>query len=304
MQVNNNFNPNVFYDFAGTSERTVSNEYRAFSDAVTKSEEPDEGEFLGLTMLPEKGKNSVYGMRAMLSSKSTPDNPIVQVISNLDGKRESYDIEINKIDPAKASGMEMFALCCYEDKYGTGTGSTFGSFHTLRMYEETAAQNGYGNRVEEDVSVWDRFMNGKTDWIKLTDFVLDALKSVKDPKAIDLYLKGRRLRDFCAKRQETRPETKVTEIGVASLPNGISFYFNEDTGEVSCVNDKDDRPGRQVLWSKNLTSEEMERCDRLFENYKDEAAGHFVFRYSAYLEREEFWDRYLAGKIDLATLKY
>ncbi|MDE6388149.1 MAG: hypothetical protein K2L82_10150 [Lachnospiraceae bacterium] len=97
-------------------------------------------------------------------------------------------------------------------------------------------------------------------------------------------------------------ETNVTEIGVASLPNGVSFYFNEDTGEVSCVNDSDARPGRHVLWSKTLPPEDWARCDKLFENYKDVAAGGFVFRYRAYLEHEEFWDMYLEGKVDLTTL--
>lgn len=95
---------------------------------------------------------------------------------------------------------------------------------------------------------------------------------------------------------------KVTDIGVASLPNGVSFYFNNDTGEVSCVNDHDSRPGRQVMWRKMLSSEEMARCDKLFDNYKDETAGHFVFRYKAYLKHEKFWDMYLDGRVDLSTL--
>ncbi|MDE6845723.1 MAG: hypothetical protein K2J99_08155 [Lachnospiraceae bacterium] len=98
------------------------------------------------------------------------------------------------------------------------------------------------------------------------------------------------------------PDTKVTEISVASLPNGVSFYFNEDTGEVSCVNDRDSRPGRHALWSKTLSHEEMEKCDMLFDNYKDVAAGGFVFRYRAYLKHEEFWDMYLEDKVDLTTL--
>lgn len=99
------------------------------------------------------------------------------------------------------------------------------------------------------------------------------------------------------------PGTKVTEIAVASLPNGVSFYFNEDTGEVSCINDRDSRPGRHALWSKILSPEERERVyNQLFDNYKDVAAGRFVYRYRAYLKHEEFWDMYLDGKVDLTTL--
>lgn len=95
-------------------------------------------------------------------------------------------------------------------------------------------------------------------------------------------------------------ETKVIEISVASLKN-FSFYFNEDTGEVSCIshyNYHDSHP----LWSKTLSPEDRERCDKLFDNYKDIAAGDFVYRYRAYLMHEEFWDMYLDGKVDLTTL--
>lgn len=97
-------------------------------------------------------------------------------------------------------------------------------------------------------------------------------------------------------------ETHVTEIGVVSLPSGVSFYFNEDTGEVSCVNDRDSRPGKQILWNKILSPEELVKCDKMFENYKDIAAGCFVCKYRAYLPHEEFWDMYLEGKVDLAKL--
>ena len=41
--------------------------------AVTIAETEDEGEFLGLTMVPEEGQSVTYGMLAMLSEKSTPD---------------------------------------------------------------------------------------------------------------------------------------------------------------------------------------------------------------------------------------
>lgn len=195
MQVSNTFHSNIFNHSNVTTENSASNESFAFSSAITKSEERD-GEFLGLTMLPEKGKHNIYGMRAKLSDQSTVDNPIVQVISNLDGKKEVFDIEIKKIDPANASRMEMFALCCYEDKYGTGTGNTFGSFHTFKMYEETAIQNGYLNQENDQMSVWEQFRNEKKDWIYLTEAALDAFESVADTKAKDMYLKGKKLVAF------------------------------------------------------------------------------------------------------------
>ena len=40
----------------------------------------------------------------------------------------------------------------------------------------------------------------------------------------------------------------------------------------------------------------------MFDRYADIAAGHFVYRYQAYLKHEEFWDMYLEGTVDLRAL--
>lgn len=104
---------------------------------------------------------------------------------------------------------------------------------------------------------------------------------------------------------DSQPEPKkVIEIGVTTLFDlGISFYFNEQTGEVCCVNDIDPNPGRRVLWSKQLSGEEMTKCAALFECYPDYAKGCFEYRYKAYLMDEKFWDMFLDGKIDLKALE-
>lgn len=88
------------------------------TNAVSRAEYEDEGEFLGITMIPENGQSVTYGMRAMLSNKSTSSNPIVQVISNLGGKNEIYNVDIRKVDPKNATQLEMFALLSYTDKIG------------------------------------------------------------------------------------------------------------------------------------------------------------------------------------------
>lgn len=200
MQVNNITSPHINYQ-SKKIEKQVSDIYlNEFSGAVAKNEEGEsEGKFLGLTMLPEEGKSVVYGMRAMLSDKSTPNKPIVQVISNLDGKKEVFDVDISKIDPQNASRIEMFALCSYEDKYGIGTGSTFGSFHTFRMYEETAKQNGCIKQINEGVSAWEQFRNEKVNWVSTCEFVLDILQTFKEPNVIDLFLKGKKLLNVYSK---------------------------------------------------------------------------------------------------------
>lgn len=174
------------------------------SNAVIKKENEDEvsGDFLGLTMLPEEGQRVVYGMVARLSENSSTENPIVQITSNANGEREVFDIEINKINPQNASRMEMFALCCYADKYGSGSGDTFGSFHTLKMLEETALQNGQLKKIDNVVSAWDQFRNVKVDWVEVGRAALDVLRYSNDSKVMDLFSKGGRLLHLFTKMQE------------------------------------------------------------------------------------------------------
>ena len=204
MQVSNTLSSQNFYQSNKVTKQTSGSQFNEFSSAVTRSVEGEgEGQFLGLTMLPEEGNAVVYGMRAMLSNKSTPDKPIVQVVSNLDGKKEVFDVDISKVNPENASRIEMFALCSYEDKYGTGTGSTFGSFHTFRIYEETAKENGYMMQVKDGMSTWEQFRNEKVNWVKMCESVLDILQTFKDPKIMDLFSKGKKLLNLYSKYKET-----------------------------------------------------------------------------------------------------
>ncbi len=117
--------------------------------AVTIAETEDEGEFLGLTMVPEKGQAVTYGMRAMLSGKSTPDNPIVQVVSNLGGEKVIYNVEVNKVNPNNATMLEMFALLSYTDKMGITDGGTFGSHQQLEVYGGGAFSEAIENAKTE-----------------------------------------------------------------------------------------------------------------------------------------------------------
>ncbi|MCM1100481.1 MAG: hypothetical protein NC079_01855 [Clostridium sp.] len=197
MQITDNLNGryNYLQNMTGKNDSALQGSGYHFSDAITMADSEDEGTFLGLTMIPEEGKTVVYGMRAMLSEESTPDKPIVQIISNLDGQKEIYNVDISKVDPKNASRMEIFALCCYEDKMGTGTGSTFGSFHTLKMYEETAKQNGQMKTVDESLSAWEQFTDEKRNWCAISEAALETLKNYNSPdaKILDLILKGQKL---------------------------------------------------------------------------------------------------------------
>ena len=140
--------------------------------AVSIAETEDGGEFLGLTMVPEEGQSVTYGMRAMLSEKSTPDNPIVQVVSNLGGKKVIYNVEVNKVNPNNATQLEMFALLSYTDKMGITDGGTFGSHQQLEVYGGNASSIGYcGSLSGEDV-----FLNERFDWAAIMEKMVQVYK--------------------------------------------------------------------------------------------------------------------------------
>lgn len=183
--------------------KTFREEFAAALPASIKQVQQAEtgGEALGFTMIPEEGKQVVYGMSAMLSEKSTTDNPIVQIRSNLNGENKVYSVEINKINPQHASQMEMFALCSYADYAGEGTGSTFGSYHTLRMMQDTAETSGVTPTVSDGESAVDNFMNAKRNWISICTQASALLKESSEMSVRDLFLKGRKLTNFL-ERQE------------------------------------------------------------------------------------------------------
>lgn len=87
----------------------------------------------------------------------------------------------------------------YEDKYGIDTGSTFGSFHTFKMYEETAKQNGCIKQTDEGISAWEQFRNEKVNWVSTCESVLNILQTFKDPKVLDLFSKGKKLLNVYSK---------------------------------------------------------------------------------------------------------
>ncbi len=141
--------------------------------AVSIVETEDGGEFLGLTMVPEEGQSVTYGMRAMLSEKSKPDNPIVQVVSNLGGKKVIYNVEVNKVNPNNATQLEMFALLSYTDKMGITDGGTFGSHQQLEVYGGNASSIGYcGSLSGADV-----FLNEKFDWTSIMEKMVQVYKN-------------------------------------------------------------------------------------------------------------------------------
>ncbi len=138
------------------------------TDAVKKVAHAEAGAFIGMTMIPEEGESTVYGMTAFLVESSTPDNPIVQIRWNLEGERTYYNVEVNKVNPKCATQLEMFALLSYTDKMGVTDGGTFGSFQKLSVYAMNAYENGYC----EELSGVDNFFNKTFDWPEIIESVM------------------------------------------------------------------------------------------------------------------------------------
>lgn len=162
---------------------------REAEGAVTVAESEEKGEILGITMVPEEGQAITYGVKAVLSEKSTAANPIVQVVSNLGGKKVIYNVELNKVNPSCATQLEMFALLSYTDKMGITDGGSFGSFHQLKLYAQNAAYRGYCS----DLSGEDAFLNEKVDWTEILNKIMgDYLEA----EAYNQYEDCKRLLDY------------------------------------------------------------------------------------------------------------
>lgn len=97
---------------------------------------------LGIGFLNAPTGNISYGMRAEYAEDSTPDNPVIKVTIQKIGSEEVHFINVNDVNARSASEIEMFALCCYVDDTGQGTGGKFGTWQSLNYYRVNALDNG------------------------------------------------------------------------------------------------------------------------------------------------------------------
>ena len=163
-------NVGVKKDATMVEETQSEFEQSVWTGAVSITEMRAEGEILGITMVPEEGESVIYGMKAILSNKSTHDNPIVQVVSNLGGEQVIYDVEVNKVNPKNATQLEMFALLSYTDKMGITDRGTFGSHQRLEVYSKNASELGYCNSL----SGKDAFLNERFDWASIMEKMIQV----------------------------------------------------------------------------------------------------------------------------------
>lgn len=169
-----------------TMQTGNSDFYGNISSASELTEEKNDSEILGLTMIPEEGSSITYGMRAQYAANSSEENPIVQITSNYGGKTVSYNVNINEVDPKYASQLEMFALCSYADDKGISDGGTFGSFQKLKYYADNAQTNG----LCSGLSGTDSFINTKYNW---EDIVSQMMDDYLDAGIYNQYKDGTKL---------------------------------------------------------------------------------------------------------------
>lgn len=205
---------------------TSSSVDKTNSSSVTVSDIEDSGEFLGLTMVPEEGQNITYGVRALLSDSSTSDNPIVQVVSNLGGKKTIYNVEVNKVNPNNATQLEMFALLSYTDKLGITDGGTFGSHQQLEVYGGNASSIGYCKSLLGE----ETFLNERFDW---TSIMEKMIKVYQDAKIPDQAEECKALFDFFNSYNKINKEETDIDFSkfAPNAPNEVRQAFAEAAEE-------------------------------------------------------------------------
>ena len=236
-------------------------------EVVSIAETEDEGEFLGLTMVPEEGQSVTYGMRAMLSVQSTPDNPIVQVVSNLGGKKVIYNVEVNKVNPGNATQLEMFALLSYTDKMGITDGGIFGSHQQLEVYGGNASSIGYcGSLSSSDV-----FLNKRFDWTSIMEKMVQVYKDAGiENQAEDC----KALFDFFSTYKEKSEVKENTAIDFSrfapNVPEEVKKAFSEAAEETGYY----EYSGKgKINYISQILVKQVENRQNGVENYTDVFGG-------------------------------
>lgn len=120
---------------------------------------------LGIGFLNSPDSKISYGMRAQYSEDSTPDSPIIKVTVQTGGPEKVHYIDINHVDARNAAEIEMFALCCYADDTGKGTGGKFGTWQTLNYYRTNASDIG----EFELTNSTDNYLSLRQNWLLMVE---------------------------------------------------------------------------------------------------------------------------------------
>lgn len=255
----------------------------SFSAVVTEAERELEGDFLGLTMIPEEGQSVIYGMRAMLPHTQTAEHPIVQVVSNLGGEKAVYNVDISRVNPDNATQMEMFALLSYTDKMGMTDGGSFGSHQQMEVYAGNVSHNGYCGSL----SGGDVFLKEKFNWSAILNQAMEDYKSAgidsqyEDcEKLVDFFEK----KDYPAFLKQRMDEMRIKIKNGDTEPAyqiGGQAYTEKEWEELLARFDSAEEDVREEV--RRLLTEESTSC-----TYPDDGSGQDVRYITWYTEEGIF----------------
>ncbi len=152
----------------------------SLSSAIEKVEKQQYGEIIGFSTIMNQNNSRGWIMQAKYATDSTEENPIIYVETNYGGDKQTYNISINDINPQNASRLEIFALSSYADDQGIGSGSTFGTYSTLKTFYEMATHNGYLQTKNTTDNIWEQFRNEKLNWESSSMKVMELLYRCND----------------------------------------------------------------------------------------------------------------------------
>lgn len=141
---------------------------------------------------------------------STEENPVVNVrVTDKNGKVTSVNVNINQVDPADATELEIFALLAHQDAQGmTGNTEFMGSYRELL----NRAQNGTGGDLSSKNA--EDFMSWKRNWRSMTSGAMDT-------SAEQMLVK---------QREETNnkaPYSFLAKDGIIEY-NGVTFICDDE----------------------------------------------------------------------------
>lgn len=264
----------------------------------TIAENEAAGKFLGIAMVPEEGQSVTYGMRAKLLDSSTADNPIVQVVSQLGGKKVVYNVEVNKVDPSNATQLEMFALLSYSDEMGITDGGSLGSYQKLKVYGKNAALNGYCGDLSGEIV----FVNEKFDWSAIME---KMMKDYYDAGITGQYEQCKELVDFfktiTVKIEDAITVTEETSALLTAESTTCTYpTANPDDDDILYVT----MYTEESIYCKKLGEEDWEWSLRLENQEQYNKVMNFLNKFPSdwnmrFAAHKNFWTDFLNDKIDM-----
>ena len=152
---------NVCHETSSQKEKAIVPEKTFRSKEIDLTQE----KVLGIGFLDDPTGSIRYGMRAEYAEDSSSADPIIKVTIQKTGSEEVHYISLNDVNVTNASEIEMFALCCYADDTGQGTGGSFGTSQTLNYYRANAS--GYG--AFKLTNPADSCLSVKQNWLSMIE---------------------------------------------------------------------------------------------------------------------------------------